>query len=326
MSSSYAHSKEIGIPVRIDWTAVAILLLTVWALADLLFKNLYPEWAWLSGGAAGLLALLFFAALLVHELAHALTAIATGRTSYPITLLARERRRGQAELASASSELASAIIGPLTSLLLGAFFLWLGAARFASETAGQAVALSPIAFILFWLAGVNLVLGVVNLIPAVPLDGGQVLCILLWAMADDREQGLQWSATVGRLAGWSLIALGLVLMVADPLPLFGIAPAAGVGLVLSGWFLTRAALPSRSPDALGSPSGERAQAIPPNIPVSSLINDYILGSDEAVCPVIDHGRLVGLVHLGDVRKVPLERWDVTEVGEIMVSAREPLEV
>ncbi len=129
----------------------------------------------------------------------------------------------------------------------------------------------------------------------------------------------QWTYRVGQLVGWGLILGGVM-------GLWGIwtsAPAldlvAGGALVLTGWFSHHAPLRGLVHDL--QPMGTHVPIVPPNITISNLVKDYVLRSEEKSFPVIANDQLVGLVSLQDALAIPRDRWETTEVGEIMSSTK-----
>ncbi len=325
MRKRLEKSKELGIRLDAEYSTVLVLVLTAWVLTGIVGTQVYPHWGWLNWLAAGVLALLVFATLLVHELGHALAAISTGAQGYRMNLLSASRIPIQTEPASPFSEFASAIAGPLSNIAVGGFLLLFGIASMGTITRLPSEP-PPHTMLLLGLGGINLLLGGLNLLPAAPLDGGWILHALFRVAWSDEWRAARWTARISRLIAWASIAVGLVISVQMSQPFSGTGLVLGFGLVICGWLLERAAEPMRSLVPLDiARTGARRQMIPPNIPVSSLVNDYLLSWDDSVCPVIDHGRVVGLVHLADVRQVPLERWDITEVGEIMLTVSQQAE-
>ena len=143
------------------------------------------------------------------------------------------------------------------------------------------------------------------------------------------SNGALWATRVGEFVGWVLLAAGISTLLDISLPWFGAGLVAGLLLTLTGWFLMNAHTERYRGFVIRDPLAKmhvtqlmstRMPTVPPNIPVSCLVNDHILVTSERSFPVIDGGRLVGLICLQDVCKVPHEEWDLTEVGEIMTPA------
>jgi Zn-dependent protease len=239
-----------GIPVRIDLGWLLVFALITWSLATGYFPQVLPELAsgaaWLHGvGAAALL----FVSVFLHELAHALVARRLGMRVTGIRLhlfggvseLAAEPRTPRAEVSVAA-------VGPLTSFALAGVCYGLG-----RLTTGS----SWLAALTGYLTVVNLVLGLFNLVPGFPLDGGRLLRALLWWGSGRREWATRWASQAGSLFGGLLMALGV-------LRGLGGEVVGGLWFLLIGLFLHRAAQAGRGrpPARAGAPglatTGERA--------------------------------------------------------------------
>jgi len=218
-----------GIRVGIHWSVLVIWSLLTWSLATTALPEDAPGrsdlayWAAAAAAAAVLLA-----CLLAHEVSHAVAARRSGVPTESITLWAlggvaalREQPR------TARAALRIAAVGPLASLLLaGAFALGtLGAGAVDAPELATAV--------LRWLAAVNLLLGLFNLLPGLPLDGGRVLHALLWWRTGERDRSTRTAAAMGRGLGYVLVGLGAVQLLSGW--------AQGMWTALIGWFLVNAA-------------------------------------------------------------------------------------
>jgi Zn-dependent protease/CBS domain-containing protein len=278
-------------------------------------------------------ALLFFASVLAHEVAHALVARAQGLPVRNITLfLFGGVATIQREPSSPRGEVLLALVGPLTSLLLGALLLWWGRVSTGlldsvAAPPGFLVPLSPLSVLLLWLAQINLALGLFNLLPGFPLDGGRVLRALLWAGTHNLRTATRWASWAGQAGGWLLIGAGLVMIVGMRLPFFGAGLLSGVWLVVLGWFLRSAAIHSYrrvvTRDVLtGVPVARLMHApvpiIPADVTVSDLVHGRMLGTEEQTFPVSEDGEhLAGVVSPDAVRQVPRAAWESTPVRAIM---------
>jgi len=230
-------------------------------------------------------------------------------------------------------ELWMAIAGPITSLLLGGVFILLGGLLSGPlpETTDPAVllsALSPLATLCFWLGPINVILGLFNLVPGFPLDGGRVLRAALWGATGDMVRATRWASNAGRAFAWLLIATGFAMVLGVRVPLFGTGLAGGLWLALIGWFLNNAAISSYRQllvtEALAEVPVARlmladVRTVTPDLSVRALVDDYMMSSDQRAYPVVDGTRLAGMVCLGDVRKVPRAAWDSTRVADIMTA-------
>lgn len=328
-----------GVSIYVDWSWFLIFLLVTWNLAAGLFPSLHPEWStalnWFVAVGA---ALLFFAAVLAHELSHAVMARARGVPVRSITLFIFGGVASlEGEPNSPLSEFLIAIVGPLTSLALGALFLGLayvlsGGALAGAGTVSQALAgLSPLTTLLLWLGPINILLAIFNLVPGFPLDGGRVLRSILWAATGSLRQATRWATWVGQAVAWLFILTGVAIVFGFEVPFFGSGLISGLWLVFIGWFLNSAAVASYQQVVIddmleGVPVARlmrvEAPMVPPSLPLSQLVDDFIMKTDERAFPVVDRGRLVGLVCLEDVRKVPRSEWDTKTAQEIMTPASE----
>jgi Zn-dependent protease/CBS domain-containing protein len=329
--------KIFGINIHIDWSWILIFLLVTWSLAAGLFPAWHPDWSLaLRWGVAVAASLLFFASILLHELSHSLVAKARGLPVRRITLfLFGGVSNIEREPPTPKTEFLMAVVGPITSILLGLIFLALAAFSVASSTMTpgdpQAVArqLGPVTTLLAWLGPINILLGLFNLIPGFPLDGGRILRAALWAVTKDLRKATAWAAGVGRLTGWLFIAAGVAMALGAELPFFGTGLISGLWLIFIGWFLNSAAVNSYQQTVVRDLLEDvpvfrlmrlNVPTVSPTLPISHLVYDYVMGAEERAFPVMEEDRLVGMVCLEDIRKVPREDWDRVTVGEIMTDA------
>jgi Zn-dependent protease len=332
MRSGFSVGRIFGIDITIDWSWSLIFLLLVWYLGGAVFAQaglgLTQTWA-----LALVAALLFFASVLTHEVAHGVVARAQGLPVRNITLfLFGGVATIQREPASPRGEVLLALVGPLTSLVLGALVLWWGQVSTGLLGTGAAapgflVPLSPLSVLLLWLGQINLALGLFNLLPGFPLDGGRVLRALLWAGTHNLRTATRWASWAGQASGWLLIGAGLVMLVGLGLPFFGAGLLNGVWLAVLGWVLRSAAIHSYrrvvAHDVLtGVPVARLMHAPVPPIPadmtVSDLVHGRMLGTEEQSVPVSEDGEhLAGVVSVDAVRQVPRAAWASTPVRAIM---------
>jgi Zn-dependent protease len=241
----------------------------------------------------------------------------------------------QREPASPGAEFFMAIVGPLTSLVLGGLLVLLAGVSVApvqdaiADPAQAAARLGPLFTLMIWLGSVNVTVGLFNLIPGFPLDGGRVLRSVLWAATGNLQRATRWAAGVGQAIAWLMIVGGIGMTFGARIPFFGMGLGGGVWLTFIGWFLNSAAVQSYRQvvvnDVLeGVPVSRMMRKDPPTCQpactIARLVHEHILGTDDQAFPVLDGGRLVGIVTLEDVRRVAHETWDTTSVGDVMTPA------
>lgn len=337
MQSGFKLGKILGINISLDGSVLFLLLLITWNLGAGLFPELHPNWGpVLSWGTALVAAILFAGSILAHELAHSLVAQARGIPVSSITLFIFGGVSNiTREPPSPGTEFLIAIVGPLTSIVLGIIFVLLaglglvGPFRGLGNPTDLMAQLNPLQTILLYLGPVNVLLGVFNLIPGFPLDGGRVLRAILWALTHNLRRATRWASWVGQGVAWLFILGGIAMVFGADIPLFGTGFISGLWLAFIGWFLNNAAQQSYQQVVIhdllaGVPVGtlmrSNAPTVPRTISVASLVHDHIMGTDERAFPVMDGDRMVGLVSLEDVRRVPREAWERTSVSQIMTPA------
>ena len=216
----------IAIGLHYSWFIIAILI-TLSLAAH--FHNVTPQWSdTIAWSAAIVTGVLFFAALLTHELAHSLVAKAKGLRVRAITLFALGGvSQIESEAKDAKSEFWIAIVGPLASLVIGLVFLL--PARISGWSLGTEPR-TPVTAVLLWLGYINLMLAAFNMIPGYPLDGGRILRAALWWITHNADRATRWAAQVGQAVALIFILLGLYRF-------FGGENFGGLWIAFIGWFL-----------------------------------------------------------------------------------------
>ena len=336
MRSGFKIGKLFGIQIRVDWSWLVIFFLATWNLGTA-FGNLHSDWSFtLRWGLALVTALLFFASVLMHELGHALVARSHDIPVRNITLhLFGGVSNIQREPASAGSEFVMAILGPLTSFVIGSIFLVIFALTSNMSTpfgAPERVLeqVGPVSTMVLWLGTVNVGLGLFNLIPGFPLDGGRILRSFFWAVTNNLKKATRWASRSGQLIAWLLIFSGIAMTFGARIPLLGTGLSDGLWLAFIGWFLHNAAVQSYQQlmirDILEDvPVAELMRKTPPIVSptstVATLVHNYVMENDDYAFPVMEDGQLQGLVTLDDVRAVTRDAWETTHVQEIMTPAK-----
>ncbi len=323
--------RVFGVDIHVDWSLLIIFALILVNLGAGVFPSWHPEWGiGLHWGVAFAAAVLFFASVLAHELSHAIVGRAQGIPVRRITLfLFGGMAHMESEPESPKAEFLMAAIGPVVSIVIGVLASVAGAAlagpppeAFAEAPQAALSRVGPLASLLLWLGPINIVLGLFNLVPGFPLDGGRVLRSVLWWGTGDLVKATRWAAGAGRLFAWALMAWGVV-------NLFGGAIMGGVWLLLIGWFLNNAASMSYEQllvkRALENVPVSRLmfrnpRTIEPGTTLETFVRDHIMAGDQTAYPVVAHGALEGLVTMEDVRRVPQNDWPHVMVGEVMTAA------
>jgi Zn-dependent protease/CBS domain-containing protein len=298
--------KLLGFEVRVDASWLVIAVLVTWSLASGLFPYLYPgisrEAYWTMGvlGALGL-----FASIVAHEFCHSLVARKVGIPMKGITLFIFG---GVAEMGdeppTARAEFMMAIVGPLSSMAIGAVFYLIY--RYG-ESAGWD---TPVNGVIYYIAFINGILAAFNLLPAFPLDGGRVLRSILWGAKGNLRWATRVSSTIGSAFGLGLIFLGVYKFVSGDV-------IGGVWMFLIGMFLRNAAQMSYQQllvrKALeGEPVRRFMNADPVTVPssltVEKLVEDYIYKYHHKMFPVMEGEKLVGSITTRQIKEIPREDW------------------
>ncbi|MBY8873803.1 site-2 protease family protein [Micromonospora sp. PLK6-60] len=321
MRASFRLGRVAGVPVGVNWSVLVIFLLIAWALSAVQFPRAYPGRSLVEYWAAGLAAaVVFFLGLLAHEVSHSVVARRNGIGVEGITLwLFGGVSQLKGEARDPGAELRIAGVGPLVSLLIGAFF---GAIAVALSLAGvHGLLLGSLA----WLAGINVLLAIFNILPAAPLDGGRLLRAAVWKATGDRTKASVVAARAGRILGVVLIGLGLWQFIAG-------AGVGGLWLALIGWFLIGAAGVEEQQARMGSAlRGVRvADVMTPQpqtasgaMTVADFVDNYLFAYRHTALPLTDgDGHPVGLVTLDRVRGIPADRRAATTLGEVACRADE----
>ncbi len=317
MRATLVLGRIAGVRVGVHWSVLLIFAVIAFGLSESHLPKAHPGYPWLAYWAVGLsTAVVFFASLLAHELAHSIVARRNGIDVDDIVLwLLGGVARLNAEAPNPASELRIAGVGPLVSLVLGALFAlvaWLLNVASAPALGVEAVA---------WLAVINILLAVFNAIPAAPLDGGRLLRAFLWWRTGDRLRATAGATAVGRAFGWFLVVLGLALFLRG-------GAFNGLWLVLIGWFLVTASTAEGRQAHLrgvlaGVPVRQAMTPDPVTAPADLTVEDFLTSPPyryrHSAFPVTDvAGAPVGLVTMDQAKHVPEMRRDTVTVREIML--------
>lgn len=321
--------RILGIPIKIHVSWFAVFGFVTWGLATGYLPDMLPGLPspryWLMGGVA---TLLLFGSVLLHELGHSLVA---QRYRIPIGQITLFIFGGVAQMhrepPGPRAEFLIAIAGPIVSFLLGGLLLGVTTVT----QAGQGLVALGIL-----LGSVNIQLGLFNLIPGFPLDGGRVLRAGLWAWSGDFNRATRQASLAGQGFGVVLGGIGAVLMTgAATGAIPGSLAANGGWIVLIGAFLFAAARSSRRQAALrtslakvavGDLMVRNVVTIPPDLTVEEAVTTYFLPHGFGGFPVWEDGHLLGMVTVEDVQALPQSQWTRRSIRDIMELRTADMEV
>ena len=309
MQTNWKIGSLFGIPLFLDPLWFVILGLTT-----LNFGFAYQQWGTVAGWSAGLImALLLFASVLLHELGHSLVAQSQGIKVNSITLfLFGGVAAIEEESKTPGQAFQVAIAGPAVSVML--FFLLRLAASVIPDS-------NPLSEMTADLSRINLVVALFNLIPGLPLDGGQVLKAALWKVTGDRFQAVHWAAKAGQILGYIAIALGFAI------DFFTREFITGLWIVLIGWFAVRNAnsydrvttLQETLLKLVAADSMTRNfRVVDANQTLREFADSYLL---ETTTPQVyfaaSDGRYRGLVAINDLRTTERSEWETQTLQTIV---------
>src|SRR3989441_11120999 len=310
--------KVFGIPIGLHYSWLLIALLVVLSLAGQ-FATTNPQWGtnviW---GLAILTALLFFAAIVVHELSHAAVAKARGLPVRSITLFALGGvAQIEKEASDAKTEFWMGIAGPITSAVIGFVCLAIAAGIGWTPSGSHQ---SPLAAMLGWLGVINILLAVFNMIPGFPLDGGRVLRAVIWWITGSAARATRIATAIGQVIAFAFIIIGLFRF-------FNGAGFAGLWLTFIGWFLLDAARSTYAQfETIERLRGVRVRdvmtndwpVVDANTNLQTFVNDHLLRSGRRCFIVEENGRVAGIVTSHGVKDVDREKWSQLTVRDVVV--------
>ncbi|MGA7158205.1 MAG: site-2 protease family protein [Acidobacteriaceae bacterium] len=305
--------RILGIPIDVDYSWFLIFGLVTWLLA----VGYYPAELkgapraefWLMGAAT---ALLFFVSIVLHELAHSAVAI---HYKIPVRRITLFIFGGVSQIAEdptrPSTEFFVAIVGPLASFALAAIF-------FLIQPLLTHVA--PALAVAKYLAYINLVLGLFNLIPGFPLDGGRVFRAIVWGWIGDVRRATLIAANVGRFFGFLFILVGVWIALKGQL--FN-----GLWTAFIGWFLESAAASQVQQQLLNNllaghkvseAIGNDCLRVPAGAPLQDIIDQQVLRHGRRCFLVQQHDEVLGMLTLHSIKIIPETAWPTTTAGEAMI--------
>jgi Zn-dependent protease/predicted transcriptional regulator len=299
-----------GIPIEVDASWFLIFFLVAMSLSTSYLPEAIPDAApSLHVLIATAMALAFFASIVLHELAHSLVARAGGLKVSRVTLFVFVGvSQMQDEPVRPRHEFLLAIAGPGMSLLLGG----LGYGLLAVLGTAAPIITVPIRY----LAVINISVAAFNLLPGFPLDGGRVLRSLLWAITRDKLKATKWASASGRALGYALVAFAV----------FGVLQGMTnlVWLAVMGWFLAALASSAYRQQLIRTELAEiplsrimtsPVDLVPADVTLEEMAHSFFLGGRHARYPVVDDGRVVGLIELQATREVPRDKWRETTAAD-----------
>lgn len=302
MNDSIRLGSVRGIRIGVHWSVLFIAWLLAWGLASSMLPDAAPGLSaaayWLAGTA---IAVIFFGSLLAHELAHAFFARRAGIRIEGITLwLLGGVAKLDGDAPTPAHELRIAAAGPITSGVLGVGFgalaIGLGAAGVAPLVAESAA----------WLARVNFILALFNLLPGAPLDGGRIVRAIAWRLGRDRLRASLLAARLGRTLGFGLIAFGV-------LELFVGANFGGLWTIVIGLFLTGTAAAERDQEVVRSALGgllvrdvmtADPRRVPASLTVDVFVESVLVAERQSTAIAVEpSGEVAGLVGAAQVAEL-----------------------
>jgi Zn-dependent protease/CBS domain-containing protein len=341
MRGSFKLGRIAGIEIGIHYTWIFAFILFTWIFASSTFPTLYPGWAsatyWITGAA---ISILLFASVLIHELCHSFVAKSRGmKVSSIVLFIFGGVSNIEAEPEKAWVEFIMAGAGPGSSLVLGGIFYVLaialtGDSQFVLRAIGAVPTspgfqVTPLTAVVSYMAYINVLLAIFNIIPAFPLDGGRVFRSIIWGATGSLRTATLVAGNVGRFFGWAMILFGVANIF--QFNIFGFQGTFfnGIWFIFIGWFLTSAADSSLREMSLQEHlSGVHVkdvmdrtpECVSPAASVESVVHDAFIQRGRKALPVCAEAGLMGIVTLADVKQIPQDQWANTPVQTVMTKA------
>lgn len=320
MEAQIKLGRLFGIQIGLHYSWLIIALLVAFSLGGH-FQLMNPEWGrgvvW---ATAIVTALLFFAAILVHELSHAAVAKMRGLPVSGITLFALGGVANiEREAADAKTEFWMGIVGPITSAGIGFVCLALAFAIGWSPEQGMMTAATPPMAMLVWLGYINITLAVFNMIPGFPLDGGRVLRAIIWWTTGDASRSTRIAARVGQFVAILFIVWGIF-------QFFAGAGFGGLWIAFIGWFLLDAARASYAHEVVtrtlkgvrvADVMAQDCPTIDGNTNLQTFADEFLFKTGRRCFIVAEQGRIAGLVTVRELQEVERSKWAFTTLDNVM---------
>jgi len=302
-----------GIPVEVNASWLFVFVFIVSTLSLTYFPEAYPGRPVAVDVASGVVtSLLFFVSIVLHEMGHSLVARAGGTRISKITLLIFGGvAQMEDEPESPGKEFAMAIAGPGMSFALAVVCFSCFVLMYVSGLSN--VWWAPLGY----LAMINMSLGLFNLLPGFPLDGGRILRAGLWASTGDLLRATRWASNMGRLLGWILMGVSVCGVVLGNLDLIWFA--------LLGCFLTNMAKVAYRDEEIrsrlrtftvSSQMSTPAVVAPGEITLQEMVDRSLSGDRHSRYPVAVNGRLIGMLQMDDILEIPRDHWDTITVADV----------
>jgi Zn-dependent protease/predicted transcriptional regulator len=303
MQSQIKLGRMFGVEIGLHYSWIVIALLIVFSLAGH-FRETNSQWGdgvvLITAVATGVL---FFAAIIAHELAHSVVAKSRGVPVRSITLFALGGvAQIEKEASDAKTEFLIAIVGPITSFAIGAVLI---AFSLAAGWEPMETAKTPVLAMMVWLGYINIVLGLFNLIPGFPLDGGRVLRAIVWWVTRDAVRSTRIAARVGQTVALFFIITGIY-------RLFNGAGFAGLWIAIIGWFLLEAAGATYAQVEVderlrgvrvGDIMARDCPTVEGRINLQTFVEEFLLRTGRRCFIVVENGRIAGIITAHEIKEV-----------------------
>jgi Zn-dependent protease len=305
--------KILGIPIGVDYSWLLIFALLTWSLASSYYPSEFKNWPtllyWFMGAVT---TIMLFVSVLLHELGHSVIAL---RFKVPVRSITLFIFGGVAQIGteppSARAEFFIAVAGPIVSLALAILF---------SMVQPAVAAIQPLWGLAKYLAFINLLVVLFNLIPGFPLDGGRVFRAIVWGVTKNLRRATLVAANVGRFFGFLFIFVGVWQMFTGNL-------GGGLWIAFIGWFLDNAASSQvqqvmfqglLTGHTVSQAMSRSCASVPGNLTLQQLVDEHILGGSQR-CFLVTRGQnTVGLMTLHRIKEVPRSEWATTRIDQIML--------
>ncbi|NTW72571.1 MAG: CBS domain-containing protein [Eubacteriaceae bacterium] len=316
MKSSFVVGKIKGISIEVNYSWFAIFGLVSFMLATNYFPQFYPDWnstlRWMIGGIT---ALMFFASVLLHELAHSLVSIRLGIQVKKITLfifggVAQIEKEPDEPL----QELKIAIAGPATSVFIAILTYFIAAVL--NSTGAPDYATVPFSYI----STTNIILAIFNMIPAFPMDGGRVFRALIWRTTGDLKKATKTASSLGVMFGYFLIMVGVLWVLNGDF-------LNGIWFFFIGWYITQSSQSSYQQLVISDVFNkirvkefmtDDVITIDYDLSLLEVVENYFYKYKFASFPVMKNGEVAGIINTDSVRKAHRELWSETTAGSVTI--------